>query len=212
VSNKGRAISADIEYGSSGQDEGRPDRPDERLVQQARLGDEDAFAALFTRHRDFAYRLAYHYVRNQHDALDVAQEAFLQAYRSLGAFEGRASFRTWLTRIVINQSLNWLRRRRRSRETPAAERLETMERPGTSPEAAVDAEELRAALDREMQELPEEQRLTLLLRDREGLSYKEIARALRCSIGTVMSRLHYARATLRGRLRRFLKPPDNGHG
>jgi len=184
------------------------ERDDERaLVERAKGGDQDAFATLVHRHNERAFALAYRLVREREDALDIAQEAFVRAYQSLAGFKGEARFSTWLHRIVVNQALDHLRRRSQheAAEYRDARGLEEAAHrvvaPTPNPHQAAEATEMRRLIQEGLAGLPTEQRTILILREIEGLSYKEIARAMRCSIGTVMSRLHYARRKMQAVLR-----------
>jgi RNA polymerase sigma-70 factor (ECF subfamily) len=181
-----------------------PEPEDDRaLVRRAQQGEREAFATLVRRHQDRAFNLAYQMVRHREDALDVAQEAFARAYTSLPSFKGDATFGTWLHRIVVNLAIDSLRRRRRGGETPYDDWRGLPEEPDgelTAPDdpgMALEAKQTRALLARGIAELPPAQRAALILREVEGLSYEEIARAVGCSPGTVMSRLFYGRRRLR---------------
>jgi RNA polymerase sigma-70 factor (ECF subfamily) len=162
------------------------------------------------RHQDRAFNLAYQIVRNREDALDVAQEAFAKAYTSLPAFKGDAAFGTWLHRIVVNLAIDTLRRRRRGSEATYDDSRgipEDSEGDAPAPDdpaAAVEAKQTRALLARGIGQLPPAQRAVLILREIEGLSYEEIARSVGCSLGTVMSRLFYARRKLQQALKAHL--------
>jgi RNA polymerase sigma-70 factor (ECF subfamily) len=189
--------------------EGPPEEPqdDRDLVDRARQGDREAFGILVRRHQDRAFSLAYQIVRNREDALDVAQEAFARAYASLAAFKGDSGFGTWLHRILVNLSIDSLRRRRRStavyddsRATPWE--LGTEPAAPDDPAAALESKQIRDLIGRGIAQLPPAQRAVLILREIEGMRYEEIAQAVGCSLGTVMSRLFYARR----RLQRLLKP------
>ena len=186
--------------------------PEERgdesvLVERAKGGNQEAFGALVRRHQDRAFAVAYRLVRQREDALDIAQEAFVRAYQSLAGFKGEARFSTWLHRIVVNLALDHLRRQphHQAGEYKDALALEEAAQqvvaPTANPEQAAEAIEMRGLIQRGLAALPAEQRTALVLREIEGLSYKEIARAMRCSIGTVMSRLHYARRKMQATLR-----------
>lgn len=175
---------------------------DEReLVERAKGGDLDAFGALVARYQDRVYAVAYGVVRHPDDALDLAQEAFARAFQSLQSFRGEARFSSWIHRIVVNLALDHLRRGARKEAAPFDDRLAVAPTSASStdadPSVAVERQEIRERLRLGVAALPPEQRATLLLREVEGLSYREIARAMGCSIGTVMSRLHYARRKLR---------------
>jgi RNA polymerase sigma-70 factor, ECF subfamily len=182
---------------------GSGDRADDRhLVEQATRGDREAFGSLVRRHQDRAFNVAYQVVRNRDDALDVAQDAFVKAFASLSSFKGEASFSTWLHRIVVNLAIDCLRRRRRGDPTTYDDRLAVPEEGGASqaapdtPETALESQQVRSLLARGIQALPPAHRAVLVLREIEGLSYEEISRAVGCSLGTVMSRLFYARRKL----------------
>ncbi len=182
---------------------GSEERADDRhLVEQATRGDREAFGSLVRRHQDRAFNVAYQVVRNRDDALDVAQDAFVKAFASLSSFKGDASFSTWLHRIVVNLAIDCLRRRRRGDPTTYDDRLAVPEEAGASqaapdtPETALESRQVRSLLARGIQALPPAHRAVLVLREIEGLSYEEIARAVGCSLGTVMSRLFYARRKL----------------
>ena len=185
--------------------------PDDRcLVERARQGEHEAFGTLVRRHQDRAFNLAYQIVRNREDALDIAQEAFAKAYTSLPAFKGDAAFGTWLHRIVVNLAIDTLRRRRRGSEASYDDSRGIPEDPEADvpapddPAAAVEAKQTRALLVRGIGQLPPAQRAVLILREIEGLSYEEIARSVGCSLGTVMSRLFYARRKLQQALKAHL--------
>jgi RNA polymerase sigma-70 factor (ECF subfamily) len=189
--------------------EGPAEEPDQdpNLVEQARDGDRQAFELLVRRHQDRAFNLAYQIARNREDALDIAQEAFAKAYFSLPGFKGEASFGTWLHRIVVNLAIDHLRRRRSgesvyedTRAIPEGMRAEP--HAIGDPATTLEIKQLRDLLMRGIARLPPAQRAVLVLREVEGMRYDEIARAVGCSIGTVMSRLFYARR----RLQRWLKP------
>lgn len=181
---------------------------DRGLVELARRGDRDAFGILVRRHQNRAFNLAYQMVRNREDALDIAQEAFARAFASLPAFKGEASFTTWLHRIVVNLAIDSLRRKRRAGETVYNDTQAAPEEQGAEPSApddpaaALETKQVRALLAQGIAQLPPAQRAVLILREIEGLSYEEISRAVGCNIGTVMSRLFYARR----KLQQALKP------
>ena len=141
--------------------------------------------------------------RNREDALDIAQEAFAKAYVSLQRFKGDASFGTWLHRIAVNLAIDNLRRKPRGGEASYDEARGTPEEGWTArfapddPALALEAKQVRVLLARGISELPPAQRAVLVLREIEGMTYGEIARTVGCTLGTVMSRLFYARRRLR---------------
>ncbi len=179
-----------------------PDRQetDEQLVARFVQGDEPAFDDLVVRHRLGVYRLAYRMLGSHEEADDVAQEAFLRAYRGLRRFRGEATFRTWLTRIVINLALGVRRGRAPSVPLEAA------------PEARQDADGPDTALRRQVRRavggLPPRQRQVLILKVYEGMKFTEIAQAAGMSIGTAKATFFQAVRNLRSRL----SPPAGAEG
>ncbi len=190
-------------------EEPRPGDPrdDRNLVGLARRGDREAFGTLVRRHQDRAFNLAYQMVRNREDALDISQEAFARAYASLASFKGDASFSTWLHRIVVNLAIDSLRRRERRGATSyddargTSQEGEVEHSAPDDPATALETKQVRALLARGIAQLPPAQRAVLVLREIEGMSYEDIARTVECNLGTVMSRLFYARRKLQQVLR-----------
>lgn len=173
---------------------------DEQLVRYAQRGDMRAFEELVARHRDKIYARAFSMMRNEDDAIDISQEAWVKGWQRLKQFQGESSFLTWMTRIVINLCLDALRKHKRQR----AESIEVMEEESggverqmpvvtTNPTAGLERSELRQRIDKALNQLSYEHRTVLILHEFEELEYKEIAKRMQCSIGTVMSRLFYAR-------------------
>ncbi|HET7625575.1 MAG TPA: sigma-70 family RNA polymerase sigma factor [Verrucomicrobiae bacterium] len=176
---------------------------DAALVKEARKGDTDAFEELVARHRDKIYARAFSMMRNEEKAIDLSQEAWVKGWQRLEQFQGESSFTTWMTRIVINLCLDELRKQKRHRtesieemneETGGVERQ--MPIVMTNPTERLERGELRQRIDRAMSQLSHEHRTVLVLHEFEEMEYKEIARTMDCSIGTVMSRLFYARRKL----------------
>lgn len=181
---------------------------DEELLAGAIRGDQAAREELFRRHRPVAYRVAHRLLGNEADALDAVQDGFVKALLHLPKFQGRSSFKTWLLRVVSNAALD-LGRQRGRRETltlesgmPRVER-ETSSEP--APDRGLELEDLRQQLQRALDQLPPAQRQTFVLHAEADLSYREIADTLGISIGTVMSRLFYARQRLRHLLDSWMK-------
>ncbi len=178
---------------------------DVKLLAQWAQGDREALEELFRRYRSVAYRVAYRLLGNEADALDAVQEGFVKALTHLPGFQGRSSFKTWLLRVVSNASLD-LGRQRGRRETLSMDAIGTKEREGLEPPVGADPsrglerEDLRGQLHKALEKLPEAQRRTFVLHAEAGLSYREVAEVLGVSIGTVMSRLYYARQKLRASL------------
>jgi RNA polymerase sigma-70 factor (ECF subfamily) len=173
---------------------------DAGLVQLARDGELGAFEELVARHRDKIYGRAFSLTRNEDEALDLSQEAWVKGWQRLQQFQGDAGFATWMTRIVINLCLDHLRRQKRRR----TDSLEAMaeEHEGWEPHPPTDAmnpteglerTELRQVIDGALGQLSEDHRTVLVLHEFEDMEYKDIAKTMGCSMGTVMSRLFYAR-------------------
>jgi RNA polymerase sigma-70 factor (ECF subfamily) len=158
---------------------------------------------LFRAHRDVAYRVAYRLLGNESDALDAVQDGFVNALTHMGRFRAESSFRTWLLRIVSNAALDIGRRRKRqANRYRGSDTSDLLPVPDKSEPADCNLEraDLRKQLNKALAELPEAQRHTFVLHVDGGLSYREVAQALGISIGTVMSRLFYARLKLRDAL------------
>jgi RNA polymerase sigma-70 factor (ECF subfamily) len=182
---------------------------DADVIARARKGDHDAFRVLVERYQERAFRLALRVLRDEEAARDVVQEGFFKVYRSLERFEGRSSFYTWLYRVVMNLCLDEKRRDRSSRHVEwdetapvdvdpgSADAASELYRERSSPSGALERAELRGLVTRAIEQLPDDARQTLVLREVEGLSYAEIADCLGVPKGTVMSRLHHARRRVR---------------
>jgi RNA polymerase sigma-70 factor, ECF subfamily len=182
-----------------------PPPGDDHLIARAARGDQSALEELFRRHRDAAYRVAYRLLGNVEDALDAVQDGFIKAMTHLHGFENRSSFKTWLLRVVSNAALDLGRQRRRRDELNSIATERAILDGGTTPDHAdpcreAEESDLRLAVADALLQLPESQRRTFVLHVDGGLSYREVADAMGISIGTVMSRLYYARQKLKGLL------------
>ena len=173
---------------------------DDVLVRRAQKGSMEAFEVLVGRHRDKIYARAFSMMRNEDEAVDLSQEAWVKGWQRLKQFQGESSFVTWMTRIVINLCLDQLRKQKRQR----AESIEQLEEDlggverqmptvTVNPTEGLERSELRRRIDDALGKLSYEHRTVLILHEFEDLEYKEIAKRMECSIGTVMSRLFYAR-------------------
>lgn len=180
---------------------------DDQLVVGAIGGDREALEELFRRYRALAYRVAYRLLGHEADALDAVQEGYVKALTHLRGFEGRSSFKTWLLRVVSNASLD-LGRARGRREMVSMDGLRPKDREEMEPAVIMEPgldlhrQDLRGKLREALAQLPPVQRQTFVLHAEADLSYREVADTLGISIGTVMSRLYYARQ----RLRAILEP------
>lgn len=180
-----------------------PAADDKALVRAAQQGELGAFEELVARHRDRIYARALAMMRNEEDAIDLSQEAWIKGWQKLAQFQGDSSFSTWMTRIVINLCLDNLRKHKRER----SESIEAMtEESGgverqmpivdVNPTAGLERSELRQRIDQALAQLSNEHRTVLVLHEFQEMEYKDIAKQMGCSIGTVMSRLFYARRRL----------------
>jgi len=184
---------------------------DAGLLAECQQGDTTAFDEIVRRYKDRVYNVVYRFVGNREDALDIAQDVFIRAYRSVDGFRGAAQVYTWLYSIAVNLAKNRLRdRTRKGRDRGVS--LDAAPDPDGAPppQHAVSADtprtqamdhELEETLQRCLDELPEHYRLTFVLRIYEDMSYEEIAETMGCPVGTVKSRLNQARAMLRDRLK-----------
>jgi RNA polymerase sigma-70 factor (ECF subfamily) len=179
---------------------------DREAVRRVQAGETEAFEPLVEKYQRKTFRLAFQVLRDQEEALDVAQEAFVKAFRSLPKFKGDSAFYTWLFRITMNLALDRRRQRAARAKSMGTEDVapEEWERTAVSDQRAPDDEavsaERRAQIGRALESLSEQHRSIIILSDIEGLSYREIAEVLEVPMGTVMSRLHNARKRLRDSL------------
>ena len=185
---------------------------DQQLVERAQRGDKRAFEMLVAKYQRKLGRLLSRFIRDSAEVEDVAQEAFIKAYRALPSFRGDSAFYTWLYRIGINTAKNYLVAMGRRAPTTTefdSEEAESFEdgdqlRDVNTPEAELMTKEIANTVNETLQELPEELRMAITLREIEGLSYEDIATIMNCPIGTVRSRIFRARETIAERLRPLL--------
>ncbi len=184
---------------------------DEQLLASAALGDRQALSELFGRYRSVAYRVAYRLLGNEPDALDAVQDAFVKALTHLHGFQGRSSFKTWLLRVVSNTALD-LGRQRGRRAALSFDAMGPAHREAVEPLVSdalgrdLERDDLRRLLHEALEQLSPAQRQTFVLYAEAGLSYREVAGTLNISVGTVMSRLYYARQKLRVLLEVWTQP------
>jgi RNA polymerase sigma-70 factor, ECF subfamily len=191
------------------------ERTDWELVRLSGEGDSEAFRELVERYQRRVLAVVTGMLHDREAALDVTQETFIKAYRSIGRFKGDASFYTWIYRIAVNLAIDYQRREWRRPATgnnrgPSGSGHEDLldrisdETPAADPFHATVDSELRDRVREAIDELTPDHKAVILLRELEGLSYEEISRVMQCSKGTVMSRLHYARKKLQRRLKEFV--------
>jgi len=207
---KGKRVASD---GSTGPTP-VPNATDEHeLVKRSRRGDFAAYDELVRRYQERIYSTIYHMTANHEDANDLAQEAFIKAFQALRSFKGGSSFYTWVYRIAVNKTINFLKQRRnRSQMSLNDLDLNAEHDPDLvalisdkTPRRDIHLAELQEKLNEAMQKLSEPHRLVVTLHDVQGLSHEEIAKIMDCNIGTVRSRLFYARQQMQAYLSDYLK-------
>ncbi|MBA2301261.1 MAG: sigma-70 family RNA polymerase sigma factor [Acidobacteria bacterium] len=178
---------------------------DEELVTLSQGGDLDSFNQLVLRWERPIYALAYRVLGREEDARDVAQEAFLRAFRALNGFKGQAKFSSWLYRITLNLCRDWIRREKRTPVSQAPEGIDIIElageaTPSESMEELVGRRQLGRAVSKAMAMLPEDQRTAIILKEYHGLTFQEIAELLDCPLSTVKTRLYQGLSVVRKQL------------
>lgn len=189
---------------------------DHELVEACKAGHRRAFHTLYQRYERKVYAVAYGFLRNQEDALDVVQEAFIKVHRYLPNFEGQSSFYTWLYRIVANLCIDHIRRAGRKRDVEFDDRIRHDAEPETGgeplslsnlgdPSEAVRNKEILSAVEDSLTHLSDKHRAVIVMRELQGLSYADMAKAMSCSKGTIMSRLFHARRNMQKLLKERLE-------
>jgi RNA polymerase sigma-70 factor (ECF subfamily) len=190
------------------------DQPDEmELVKRAKKGDLGAYDDLIRRYQERIYATVYHMTANHEDANDLAQEAFIKGFQALKSFKGGSSFYTWVYRIAVNKTINFLKQRKNRTQMSLNDLDFNAEHDpdlvalisDKTPRREINLTELQEKLNEALQKLSEPHRLVVTLHDVQGLSHEEIAKIMECNIGTVRSRLFYARQQLQGYLSDYLK-------
>jgi RNA polymerase sigma-70 factor (ECF subfamily) len=182
------------------------------LISRCQEGDQSALKEIFDQYHEKVYRVAYGVVRHKEDALDIVQEVFIKLFRSIRNFKRESRLYTYLYRMTMNTAIDHARK---MRKVPAYSLDEEgvpqpQEVPEKGPDNILLHKELGGRLREALEKLPVDQRMVLLFREVEGLSYQEIAEAMKCSIGTVMSRLHYGRKKMQELLKDYLKERVEG--
>jgi RNA polymerase sigma-70 factor (ECF subfamily) len=184
------------------------------LVKRARRGDLKAYDELVKRYQERIYATIYHMTSNHEDANDLAQEAFIKAFSALKSFKGGSSFYTWLYRIAVNKTINFLKQRKNKFHMSLNDIDFNAEHDkdlmalisDKTPMRDVGLTELQKKLNEALLRLSEPHRMVVILHDVQGQSHEEIAEIMGCNIGTVRSRLFYARQQLQGHLAEYIKP------
>ncbi len=174
---------------------------DEELMERCREGDMSAFELIVLRYKDAIFNLIYHFLADYHRSQDISQETFLRVLRNVDRYKPRNNFKTWLYRIAVNQCKNELRDRSRrktlSLNDPDMDVESLILDRYVSPDEVYERKEIRELVKNAVGELPEDQRMAIILREYQDLSYEEIAVALNCSLGAVKSKIHRARQNIK---------------
>ena len=182
------------------------------MVQRVQSGDVAAFDQLILKYRERLYSIIYNLCSNREDAADLTQETFIKAFSSIKRFKGKASFYTWLYRIAVNSTLTYLKRNRMrhffsfeniNEEVSSSEIVEALSVKIKSEKAAL-MNELQEKLNEALQKLSDKHRTVVVLYEIEGLSHQDISNVMGCSVGTIRSRLHYAKQQLQAYLKDYL--------
>jgi RNA polymerase sigma-70 factor (ECF subfamily) len=188
------------------------DETDQQLVERVQAGDRSAFNLLVLKYQHRVLKLVSRFINDAAEAEGVAQEAFLKAYRALGSFRGDSAFYTWLYRIAINTAKNALVSNRRrpvdfdlDLQDPEQYDRHARLKDAETPEGVLLTDEIRSVVEKAMEQLPEDLRTAIVLRELEGLSYEEIAEAMDCPVGTVRSRIFRAREAIDKKLKPLLE-------
>lgn len=185
---------------------------DAELVARVQRGDKQAFDLLVLKYQRKIMRLLSRMIRDPGEIEDVAQEAFIKAYRALPQFRGESAFYTWLYRIAINTARNWLAQNNRRPSTPSAQENEDGETfnatdnltDSSNPESEMASRQIAETVNKAMNDLPEDLRNAIVMREIDGMSYEDIAESMSCPIGTVRSRIFRAREAIATKLRPLL--------
>jgi RNA polymerase sigma-70 factor (ECF subfamily) len=183
------------------------DREETEMISRCQQGDQEALKEIFDKYHKKVYRIAYGVVRHREEALDIVQEVFIKLFRSIKNFKGKSHFYTYLYRMVMNTAIDHARKTGKQfiaslDEEGSFEPSDELEK---GPERILLQKELEERVKGAMEKLPAEQRAALIFRDVEGLSYQEMAESMGCSIGTVMSRLHYGRKRIQELLKDYVE-------
>jgi len=186
------------------------------IVEECKLGDRNAFRKLVKKHQGRVYSIAFRMLQNQEEAKDATQDVFFAVYRSIKRFRGDSKLSTWIYRIVVNSCINKLKSKKRAKISDLGENndLNNIRESETSanapyskvlhPGEALERKNLSQAIEKEILKLPQENRVIVIMRDIEGLSYEEIGNILNLPDGTVKSRLHRGRLELKKKLKKIL--------
>jgi RNA polymerase sigma-70 factor (ECF subfamily) len=183
---------------------------DLELVQKISTSDNEAFREFIKNHQEMVMNVCFHFLRNRQDAEDVAQDVFIKAFHSANEYRGDSKVSTWLYRIAVNQSLNFIRNKKRRRwlsldfNNKNGEYLKNIEEsPVKRPDTQFETNEMQSILMKAIHDLPENQKSVFILHKLDGLSYHEITKILNCSLSSVESRMHRAKVNLQKKLAKY---------
>ena len=190
------------------------DHEETEMISRCQQGDQEALKEIFDKYHKKVYRIAYGVVRHREEALDIVQEVFIKLFRSIKNFKGKSHFYTYLYRMVMNTAIDHARKTGKQFISSLDDEgsFEPSDELEKGPERILLQKELEERVKGAMEKLPAEQRAALIFRDVEGLSYQEMAEAMGCSIGTVMSRLHYGRKRIQELLKDYVELPGQSRG
>ena len=190
------------------------EREETEIISRCQQGDQEALKEIFDKYHEKVYRIAYGVVRQREEALDVVQDVFIKLFRSIKNFKGRSHFYTYLYRMAMNTAIDHKRKAGKQFMPSLDEEgsIQPSDDAEKGPERVLLQKELEERVKLAMDKLPAEQKAALIFRDVEGLSYQEMAEAMGCSIGTVMSRLHYGRKRMQESLKDYVKLPGQSRG
>ena len=178
-----------------------------QLISRCQQGDQEALKEIFNQYHQKLYRIAYGVVRHREEALDIVQEVFIKLFRSIHQFKGKSRFYTYLYRMTMNTAIDHTRKMKKGPPVSMDEEdgFQLSDDADKRPDRILDHKELEAKVKWSMDQLSPDQKAVLIFREVEGLSYQEIAEATGCSIGTVMSRLHYGRKKVQELLKDYVE-------
>jgi RNA polymerase sigma-70 factor (ECF subfamily) len=178
-----------------------------QLISRCQQGDQEALKEIFNQYHQKLYRIAYGVVRHREEALDIVQEVFIKLFRSIQQFKGKSRFYTYLYRMTMNTAIDHTRKMKKvpSLSMDEEEGFQLSDDADRRPDRILDHKELETRVKWAMDQLSPDQKAVLIFREVEGLSYQEIAEATGCSIGTVMSRLHYGRKKVQELLKDYVE-------
>jgi len=183
------------------------DYDEANLISRCQKGDQEALKEIFDQYREKVYRIAFGVVRHREDARDIVQEVFIKVFRSIKDFKGKSRFYTYLYRMALNTAIDHSRKRKKIFTSSIDEEggFTPVDDSENRPDRKAVRKELQERLKKALDKLPSDQRAALIYREMEGLSYREMAETMGCSIGTVMSRLHYGRKKVQESLRDYVR-------